>query len=963
MDDAISRRAFLKISAAAGLGAAVDGCKPAPPQLIPYVSPEPGEIPGKPVFFRTACHECDSGCGVVARVREGRAIKLEGNPDHPINAGALCARGQAALQGVYNPDRLAAPLIRDGKGSAAPLNWEKALDRLARQCRAAADKGTGRVMFIGRPLGPTQAKIAQVFISSFNSNRLVWDEPLHAHAARIAARQCFGTTSLPSYRIDKTEALISFGADFLETWRSPVEFARQYADFRNPHLHEGRRIGFALYVGPRMSLTAAKTDKFISCPPASEVLVAMAILHAMVQQGGLKQPGQFAQLADVLAPYTPEAIGGHTGIDAQLIRSVAKAFAGAKTALAIAGTDDPALHVAAHLLNAASGNLGTTEFFTQGDAAPIATAPRDFMASVEAMRNGAIDVVIVSGANPLYTASSQLDFAGALRKVPFVVWCGGVTDETSLAAHLLLPIHHPLEEWTDAAPRPGVHVLGQPVMAPVFDSRSIGSILLETVRRGGHSSPWPDSAAAIRQEWEQMSAPSEAPGTAEEFWTTARHRGGLFRTPAIAQVQFNPAVLQRLANLTPAQASMTLVAYPHPFFYDGRGADKPWLQENPEPITQIVWDGWAELHSRTAKQLGVRNDEVIEINSQLGKIELPVRISDGIHPNAIAAPLGQGHTAYGRYAGGRGANVWPILPLGKLSIQITARATGKKHTLVSPVFTDNMMDRPIVESISVDDLRQGVMPPEKEAPIPIPYELWPKREYPRHNWGMTIDVNACTGCGACVTACYAENNITIVGKDQVSKGRIMSWLRLERYFPRRVDAPQILIEPMLCQQCDHAPCEPVCPVYASYHTDEGLNAQIYNRCVGTRYCENNCPYKVRRFNWLRSQWDYPLNMQLNPDVTVRGAGVMEKCTFCVQRIRAAEITAKIEERPVRDGEIVPACAQTCPARAITFGDIKDPNSAMMRRRRENAIRTYRALDELNTQPSITYLRTIYRSFA
>jgi molybdopterin-containing oxidoreductase family iron-sulfur binding subunit len=329
----------------------------------------------------------------------------------------------------------------------------------------------------------------------------------------------------------------------------------------------------------------------------------------------------------------------------------------------------------------------------------------------------------------------------------------------------------------------------------------------------------------------------------------------------------------------------------------------------------------------------------------------------------IADPIGQGHAAYGRYATGRGANPWAVLAANRRTTPVTARALARKRALVSPLGSADMRGRPIVGAASVEELTRGRIPEHHPHP-PEPYEINPPHDHPRHHWGMTIDLNACTGCSACVAACYAENNLPVVGREGVEHGRVMSWIRIERYAPspdQHGKAPLLYLMPMLCQQCDQAPCEPVCPVFAAYHTDEGLNGQIYNRCVGTRYCENNCPYKVRRFNWFVPEWPEPLNLQLNPDVTVRGAGVMEKCTFCVQRIRHAQISAKIDGRLLRDGEIVPACAEACPARAITFGDMNDALSAMMRRREENQPRGYRALDELNTQPSIVYLRDLFNS--
>jgi molybdopterin-containing oxidoreductase family iron-sulfur binding subunit len=420
----------------------------------------------------------------------------------------------------------------------------------------------------------------------------------------------------------------------------------------------------------------------------------------------------------------------------------------------------------------------------------------------------------------------------------------------------------------------------------------------------------------------------------------------------------NSAALRAPVATAPTP-ELALLTFPHIFLYDGDGANKPWLQEIPEPITQLVWDNWAEIHSWTAQKLGIVQDQVVELRTEHGVISAPALLSTRVHPGVIAVPLGQGHRSYGRYAKDRGSNPWEVIEPGSLYIAVKANPTAITRELVTPLGRSELMGRSLVEAMTVEQLARGGE--VAETPLaPEPYEMYPPFDYERQ-WGMTIDVNACTGCSACVAACYAENNVPVVGREGVSRGRIMSWIRIERYFPTPGEpGPSVYLSPMLCQQCNHAPCEPVCPVFASYHTREGLNGQVYNRCVGTRYCENNCPYKVRRFNWFLPEWPTPLNLQLNPDVTARGVGVMEKCTFCIQRIQHAEITARIEERPLRDGEIITACAQACPAKAITFGDMKDEHSAMMQRRTQNQLRGYRSLVELNTQPAIVYLRDLYR---
>jgi anaerobic selenocysteine-containing dehydrogenase/Fe-S-cluster-containing dehydrogenase component len=948
----------MKIVAMAGLAASACG-GPAPRELIPYVIPDDDVVPGVPSFFASACRECPAGCGVVVRVREGRAVKLEGNPHDPIDAGSLCARGQAALQGLYNPDRLARPQARVGDGPLAPAAWESGLETLARRLAAADARGTGRVAVVGPDLGPTLEDMLGTWLSLWRSTRRVVHEPLDDGPALRAARLCFDRADLPVHRLDAADVLVSFGADFLETWRSPVELTRQYAAFRAPRPGPGgTRIGWAAYVGPHFGLTAANCDRWLAARPGGESAVALGILHVLAREGPLASGVDRGALQRYTAACAPGAAARRAGVPADAIADLAARVGRAREALFLAGTEDDLTHVATSLLNAATGALGRGVSFLPG--APPAPDPGAFDALVEAMRAGAVDVVMVHDANPVFT---RPDFADALARVPYVVWLGQVPDETAASAHLQLPTHHPLERWGDLAPRPGVRFLAQPVMQPVVASLPLGDVLLATMHAAGRTHaglPWESTRAAVEASWRRLHADRDGAGDFAPFWGRVRRDGGLFEEVASATVTLGSAALAAPARLPDDdEPEPVLVAFPHIFLADGRGADKPWLQEAPEPVTQIVWDTWVAVHPTTAADLGVAAGELVEMRSPGGAIAAPAHVTEHVRPGALAVPFGQGHTSYGRYATGRGANPWRILPPGRRQVAVQARPTGATRALVSPLGLPDMLGRPIVETVALDDLRRGLTPSGEGLP-PEPWELRDRIAYPGHKWGMTIDLNACTGCSACVTACYAENNLAVVGKEEVARGHIMSWIRIERFVPRTPDAPPLYLMPMLCQQCDRAPCEDVCPVYASYHTQEGLNGQVYNRCIGTRYCNNNCPYKVRRFNWFHGRWPSPLDLQLNPDVTVRGAGVMEKCTFCIQRIRAAEMDAEAEHRPVRDGEILPACAQTCPAKAITFGDMNAPDSAVMQRRGANAARSYRALGELNTRPAIAYLRQIYR---
>lgn len=967
MSEGFSRRSFLKLAATAG-AAALPGCEPAARKLIPYVVPDENVIPGVPQFYATSCTECGAGCGTVARIREGRVIKLEGNPANPIGQGTICARGHAALQGVYNPDRLRNPMQRTSSGALKTIPWEEANKLLNDALKAASAKGKNRVAFLGQAhQGPTLRKITEAWLAAYQSNRGIFYEAITDTPARDAAEMCFGRRDLPVYHLDKAEVLISFGADFNETWRSPVELGRQYGEFRAPKTRQGKlSVGYSYYVSPRFNVTAARCDEWVSVPPGAEAAIALSVLHVVLSQGWVSPNAQInvADLKNFVSSYDPASVSQRTGVPVKMIEAMGERFGKADGAVALAAGDDPATHAAAYVLNAVTGNLGRTMEFLEGAPPEPESSSNDMVSSLESMRNGAVDVLFVAETNPVFSMPAKWQAAEAIKKVPLVVWAGGVPDETAAHAHLLLPLHHQLEDWRDTFPRAGVHGLGQPVMQPVFFSRPLGDLLIASARESGvkGAAPWENTQDAVRSGWEKLN-PKAAKTDAKGFWVSSLREGGYFEPATAAQVTLNVSAL-KTSPATREIPKLALAAYPHPFLYDGRGADKPWLQEIPEPVTQLVWDTWAEIHPETARKHGISKDEIIEIRSSEGAIRAPAFLSERVHKGIVSVPIGQGHSEFGRYAKGRGANPWEVLKAGRLCVAVTIHPTRERRELVSALYEGKELGRPIVEAMTATQLADGVQPKEWQEPeAPEPYEMYPAWNYPKHHWGMTIDANACTGCSACVAACYAENNVPFVGREGVNNGRIMSWIRLERFFPQKEyeHQPLMFLTPMLCQQCNHAPCEPVCPVFASYHTAEGLNGQAYNRCIGTRFCENNCPYKVRRFNFWKPEWPEPLNYQLNPDVTVRGAGVMEKCTFCVQRIRYAEITALVEKRPVHDGEIIPACAQTCPTNAISFGDMNDKRSKMMLRRvaKENKGRTYKSLKSLNTLPAITYLRELY----
>jgi molybdopterin-containing oxidoreductase family iron-sulfur binding subunit len=582
------------------------------------------------------------------------------------------------------------------------------------------------------------------------------------------------------------------------------------------------------------------------------------------------------------------------------------------------------------------------------------------VALMELMRRGELDLLLVWDANPAFTLPG---FAEALTKVPTVVSFSSALDETASLASLALPAHTPLEAWGDHEPVAGVLGLQQPVMAPVFDTRHLGDILLGAAKELGESAAaalaFEDFHEYLRGEWTKLQQKLAPKQDFEDFWAEARRRGGVFQgakpqpvklAPQASQLRFEPA------RLLEPERPLLLVGYPSLHHYDGRGANKSWLQEIPEPSAKASWGSWAELHPETCRTLGLASGQLVSLETSQGRIELPALPSDGVRPGVVAVALGQGHSAYGRYAEGRGANLFPLLGSGTedasggrvfLATRVTATARPVWRALAIGQASFDQAGRGVAQAVRQGE---GHAEPHEEPSV------YPPHEHPAHRWGMAIDVDACIGCNACVAACYAENNVPVVGPDALLLGREMSWLRIERYVEQQAGRADVRFVPMLCQHCDHAPCEAVCPVYATYHNPEGLNAQVYNRCVGTRYCGNNCPYKVRRFNWFEYQVPAPLARQMNPDVTVRSKGVMEKCTFCIQRIQEAKDRAKDQGRALRDGEIVPACAQTCPANAITFGDLRDPQSRVSVASRSS--RGYRVFESLNTRPAITYLKKV-----
>jgi molybdopterin-containing oxidoreductase family iron-sulfur binding subunit len=1028
MADGIERREFLKVIGVTGAGAGLVGCSgpSGAEKLLPYVIPHEEIVPGMATWYRTTCRECPAGCGMDIRTREGRAVKAEGNPLSPISHGKLCARGQASLHGLYNPDRVPSPLSRSGE-TWQPLEWEAAEAQLAQQMA----QHRGRGVFLTQGGASTMDALVDQFCSAMDFEHVRWT-PFALEPIRAANRALFGIDALPVHDFANADVVITFGADFLETWISPVDYMHGWVQ---SHAYDQGRRGTLISVTPHQSLTDMNSDEWLAIVPGTEHLVALALAR-LVMDGGGSAGGSAALLGTV----SVEANAQAAGITAERLRDIATRFANGGRSLAvgpgIASTHRNASAVAAAvaLLNAVAGNFGTT-IALPAEQPGASGSYADVQRVIQRIASGEVTALLVNGVDLVHGMPEQQAVTDALGRLGLFVSFSTYLDDTSARAQLLLPDHHFLESWDDSRPRAGIDAIVQPVMMPVFSTKQTGDVLLSVARRANAplQSPGGDAAEPttwydwLRGRWRATVWPAATPngvGPAgppfEEWWRETLKVGftvGADQPPAAPSI--SAGGLATIDFSSPASfdgdpAQPVLVVYPSYKYYDGRMANRPWLQELPDPMSKFTWGSWIEVHPDVAHEMGLDNGHLAEVETAQGTVQAPVWHHPGMRPDVIAVQLGQGHEQFGTYAESRGVNavrllaplteaasgslVWQqtraeLRPVGRwrrpsqagLHASQRGRNIAQATTLVDAAAADRARGLPVIAAIAapaappaepaeagehaaqhpmdarVTELQEsgGFRPVEVDA-SPMGYPP-PNTHYGEYSgthprWAMVVDLEKCTGCSACITACYAENNIGIVGPELVAQGRIQHWIRLERYWEGEGETLQTRFLPMMCQHCGNAPCESVCPVFATYHTPDGLNAQVYNRCVGTRYCANNCPYKVRVYNWFSWEWPEPLNWQLNPDVTVREKGVMEKCTFCVQRIREAENDARMEGRGVRDGEITPACAQTCPGDALVFGNIRDPNSRVAQVAESG--RGYRVLEQLNTQSAVIYLKKV-----
>ena len=957
MSELVDRRGFLKL-VGAGASAAALGCAAEPTQhLVAPVESWGDAVPGVPRSFATTCRECPAGCGILVKVVDGRAIKIEGNPEHPVSRGGLCIRGQAALQGLYNPDRIRVPRRREG-GRLQDCSWDQALELLAR--RLAAIRSAGRrdaVAWLGQLESGLHAGLSRWFLGALGSELHLLHEPLGHEPLRQASRERWGAAALPRYHLERARLVVSFGADFLETWLSNVEHARGLAALRQVDRPEGP--GRLVTLSPRRNLSAANSDQWIPIRAGSEARVAEALRASVLRR-----------LSGAPAQPEPAAAARDAGIEPVALERLAEELLAQQPCLVLGasmgggGSDPVGLERTALDLNTILGAIGTTLVPELGTPYAVAATYREAIALQQRLLAGAVEILFLHQSNPLFSMPDRATWERAFDRAALVVSFATFLDESSARADLILPEPTPLESWNYVVPRDGVLGLVQPVVRALYQSRPAADVLLELCRRLELASRC-EAASFGAEVRRYLRATESARSGGPVDLAAIQRRGGIFFEPPAPTLPAAaaPTEVANRAASDLAGAELALIVTPSLRHYDGRGANRPWLQEIPDPLSQVAWDSYLEIHPRTAQDLDIETGDLVRVESQHGRVELAAYLTEGMEPRAVAIALGQGHTEYGRYAKGRGVNPMALLSpqpdpdsggiaWGATSVRLTKLAL--RRPLARTQLEDSQRGRELAVAIGLAEL--GALQARGGPPPTHHPQLYPPHPHPEHRWGMAIDLNACVGCNACVAACYAENNIPVVGRDHVAEGRTLAWIRIERYLEPPQPGAGLRFLPMLCQHCDNAPCESVCPVYATYHNPEGLNAQVYNRCVGTRYCSNNCPYKVRRFNWHTYSWPAPLHQQLHPEVTVRQKGVMEKCTFCVQRIQAGKDQARDQQRALRDGDVVPACAQSCPAQAIVFGDLKQPDSRVSRMAQDP--RRYHVLGQLNTQPAITYLKRV-----
>ncbi len=933
-----SRRDFLKMMGfSVSAVALVSSCQMPVRKAIPLLHRPQELTPGVPNYYASSFYDGDEYCSILVKTREGRPIKIEGNEMSPVSQRGTTARVQASVLNLYDDARLKNPM-KDGNSS----DWKTIDKEIKSKLEEFKNSGKKVVLMTPTIISPSTRKLINGFVEQYPNVNWVQVDTLPMSGMRKANKTNFGKAVIPSYHFENAEVTVAFNADFLGTWLMPVTFAKQYSKGRK--VKEGQtKMSRHYQFETNLSLSGANADYRYQIKPSEEAAVLLKLYNEIAKKAGA---------TTIAGPAV-----------ATKVTKVAKDLLNAKgKSLVVSGTNDFQIQLTVNAINNLLGNYGNTIDLNtavnlkQGNES-------DMMEAMKTLRSGKAGGVIFYNVNPAYSCAHKNKFVKAVKNLPLKVSFATTMDETAALCNYVCPDNNYLESWDDAEPVTGSYSFTQPAIKPIFNTRQFQDSLLTWM---GSEEAYSDF---MENNWETgfFTQQSEF-NSFDKFWFKCK-QDGVF-TMASEQKEQPAFTAAKLTAEQPGSKGLELALYEKISMGTGRYANNPWLQELPDPITTATWDNYVTVSPAFAKKHGLKQEDVVSINK---KIELPVLIQPGQAEGTIGIAIGYGRSSAGKVGNGVGKNMFTLLNTegGSKKLMgtvVTLDKTSKTYPLALTQTHHVMEGRPIVrETILSEFIKDPGAGNEahKEFVENQDFSLYPKPEFDAFQWGLSIDLNSCTGCSNCVISCQAENNVAVVGKEQVKLGRIMHWMRLDRYYSEMEDDPEVLYMPVMCQQCDNAPCENVCPVAATTHSDEGLNQMAYNRCIGTRYCMNNCPYKVRRFNWYEfvnnNSFDYNMNSELgklvlNPDVSVRQRGVVEKCTYCVQRIQEKKLEAKSENRELRDGEIMTACQQSCPTDAIQFGNLLDKESEVSKTNETE--RKYHLLESLHTLPSTSYLTKV-----
>ena len=948
------RRDFLK-ALGFGLGAVtLAACNPASVhKSIPYLVKPEEIVPGIPNYYTSSY----KGHSILVKTREGRPIKIEGNPNCILSGGRMSAQGQASVLDLYDVSKLKGPIYNGNV-----TTWPQ-LDQYVKGELNKIQAGGKKIRIISSTINsPSTKGVISEFIAQYPNASHVQVDAVSYTGMIKANENSFGIAALPRYRFDKADLIVSFGADFLGSWISPIEHNRQYASNRNNVSLKNKKMSRHIQFEAGMTMTGTNADTRIPLKPSEQ---GIALLNLYTALGGTITGGKPL----VNNPNAEKAV-----------TLVAKELLAVKgRSVVISGSNDVSTQILVNAINSLLGNYGSTIDMANASY-QYAGNDAAFVEVINEMKRGEVDAVFFLNSNPAYDFINTKEFSDALAKVKLRVSFADRQDETASLCQIVAPIHHYLESWGDANPVEGYYTIVQPTINPVNDTRYAEEGLLS----------WSDNGVKDFYQYIQNNWNTNVLPKAGLTWKELLQNGSVYlgEKPAgsTAFSQNLNAVAQTIVSQSNAlvktgENAIELTVYENVAVGDGKAANNPWLQELPDPVSKVTWDNYIAIAPKHAEKLGISELDLAEVKTEKYSLTLPVLIQPGQAIGTVSIALGYGRTKAGKAGADVGKNAFPFLNFANGTFQFTSAATISKvsgtYELAQTQTHHTIEGRNIIRETTLKDYLSDPYAGTGKGHAKT-YDMWDKYEKPGHNWVMAIDLNACTGCGACVVACSAENNIPVVGRDEVRRRREMHWIRIDRYYSfnegsekvteeneikdlENLDNVSVIHQPMLCQHCEHAPCETVCPVIATMHSSDGLNHMAYNRCIGTRYCANNCPYKVRRFNWFNywndSRFDNYLNNEftqlvLNPDVTPRSRGVMEKCSMCIQRIQAGRLVAKLEKRVLKDGDIKVACQQTCPTNAIIFGDGNDPESEVAKALKSE--RTYYVLEEINTVPGVGY---------